>query len=380
MVTSTQPSFRFFDNREKYLLFVNTCNEKQVIAERVAQDARRLRPAQPALSIFDAGMGDATVLTRVMRSMHHRFPTVPHLVVGKEISHEDVRLSLDKMADRFYEHPLTVLVMTNMRYTEARRLYPQSPAHQDGLNWMEVSLKGSSAFEFDQQISDLTPRVQDLWQTVPSERTGNPVYAEPSVLVIYRADHEWPLARVVPRQGCVDHRYDVIIAAQPFRARAPAGPKVRNVLAPLARSLAPGGFMVVIQSTGKDPGMEIVRRIWPDEAPFQTPRETLLRELRAQIGDTEQDLRFLSPMDSRALFRYNLQLPSREESSSIGTSTLLAAWNAVTYVAQVDDDRLRQAMGREEYLDVTSEVLEKYGGLWFTDESFVVSRLSGDRG
>ncbi len=67
-------------------------------------------------------------------------------------------------------------------------------------------------------------------------------------------------------------------------------------------------------------------------------------------------------------------------SSSIGTSSLLAAWNAVTYVAQIDDDRLRQAMGRQEYLDVTSEVLEKYDGLWFTDESFVVSRLSGDDG
>ena len=32
------PPFRFFDNREKYLLFVSTCNEKQIIADRVAMD------------------------------------------------------------------------------------------------------------------------------------------------------------------------------------------------------------------------------------------------------------------------------------------------------------------------------------------------------
>src|SRR4051794_27447278 len=29
-------NFRFFENRQKYLLFVHTCSEKRVIAERVA--------------------------------------------------------------------------------------------------------------------------------------------------------------------------------------------------------------------------------------------------------------------------------------------------------------------------------------------------------
>ena len=37
--------------------------------------------------------------------MHRRFPTTPYLLVGKEISLEDVRLTLEKMSDRFYEHP-----------------------------------------------------------------------------------------------------------------------------------------------------------------------------------------------------------------------------------------------------------------------------------
>ena len=30
--------FRFFDNRQKYLLFVNTCSEKWVIGERIARE------------------------------------------------------------------------------------------------------------------------------------------------------------------------------------------------------------------------------------------------------------------------------------------------------------------------------------------------------
>src|SRR5690606_20246352 len=31
-----QSNFRFFDNRQKYLLFVNTCSEKRVVAARAA--------------------------------------------------------------------------------------------------------------------------------------------------------------------------------------------------------------------------------------------------------------------------------------------------------------------------------------------------------
>ena len=376
MSDSYERSFRFFDNREKYLLFVSTCSEKQVIAKRIALDIRGLQPVAPALRVFDAGMGDATVLTRLMRDLHRQYPTVPFLIVGKEISQEDIRISLEKMADRFYEHPLTVLVLTNMLYSEAPWLRPRSNAMQARLNWVEARLEGSTAFEFDEQIRNLEQHVQDWWKTTQSERTGNPVYLTPSVLVIFRKDHEWPLAPVIPQKGGPHNEYDVIIAAQPFRARLTAKVKVRNVLAPLARCLAPGGCMVVIQSTGKDPGMEIIRGVWPGEDPFRTPRQELLRELSSQLGDSHTDLRYLTYPDSRAQFRYELRLPPSELETNISTSTLLAAWNAATYVAQIEDERLRPAMSQGHYIDVTSQVLNKYRRLWFVDESFNVARVA----
>ena len=124
-------NFRFFDNRQKYLLFVNTCSEKEVVARRVGMELAHIHPEPPAVRVFDAGMGDGTVLTRVMREMHRRFPTLPFYFVGKEISLEDVRLSLDKMADRFFEHPATVLVVTNMYYTEAPWLTPKARHGRD---------------------------------------------------------------------------------------------------------------------------------------------------------------------------------------------------------------------------------------------------------
>ncbi len=376
ITTSNSSSFRFFDNREKYLLFVTTCNEKQVIAERVAMDTMHLEPKQPALRIFDAGMGDASVLTRVMMNLHHRFPTVPMLVVGKEISYEDVRISLEKMPDRLMEHPLTALVVTNMFYSEAPQLMPRLRRNRERLNWMEVALEGSTSYDFHEQIKEIEPQVRGWWKTKISERSGNPIYDAPSALVIYRKDHEWPLTPVIPRwHDGPGREYDLVIAAQPFRARQSAGAKVRNVLAPLARSLASGGLMVVIQSTGKDPGMEIIRRIWPGERPFRTPRVTLLRELQAQMGESRPDLRYVSYVDSRAEFRYFMHLSDSGGAGAIGTSTILAAWNAAVYVAQIEDERLDEVMRDGRYLDVTAQALQKYGGLWFTDESFIVTRV-----
>src|SRR5512140_3172355 len=52
--------FRFFDNRQKYLLFVSTCSEKTEIANRVSLELGNLQPSPPALRIFDAGVGDGT--------------------------------------------------------------------------------------------------------------------------------------------------------------------------------------------------------------------------------------------------------------------------------------------------------------------------------
>ena len=74
--SSQSPPFRFYDNRQKYLAFVNTCNEKQKVADRAAVELREIRPTPPALRLFDAGMGDATVLARLMRSAHASWPSV----------------------------------------------------------------------------------------------------------------------------------------------------------------------------------------------------------------------------------------------------------------------------------------------------------------
>lgn len=58
---------------------------------------------------------------------------------------------------------------------------------------------------------------------------------------------------------------------------------------------------------------------------------------------------------------------SSELEASIGTSTLFAAWNAATYVGQIDEQRLEEAMKSIDYLEINQEILKKFGGLWFSD-------------
>ncbi len=373
-VGKTAHNFRFYDNRQKYLLFVTTCSEKWVIAQRVGMELANLHPRPPAIRVFDAGMGDGTVLSRTMRAMHHRFPTMPFHIVGKEISLEDVRLVLEKMPDRLFEHPATVLVMTNMYYSEAPWLKPSSVTAATSLVWHELSLTGNTAHDFEAQITDLGGFLSEHWHARVGRNSGNPVYEKPVVLVIYREDHKFLLDQVRPRRGFTDAEYDLVIASQPYRARAPLEFKARRVVAPLARALAPGGRLIAIHSHGNDPGLEIIRRVWPGEDPFTTDRHALLRATKAELGSAGRDLNFGAYADARSLFRYDMHTLPSEISETIGTSTLFAAWNAAIYVAQIEDQRLSEAISSGAYIDATKAVLRDHGGLWFWDESYVISR------
>src|SRR5438876_5700111 len=204
-------NFRFYDNRQKYLLFVTTCSEKQVIAQRVGMELANIHPRPPALRVFDAGMGDGTVLARTMRAMHTRFPTMPFYIVGKELSLEDVRLVLEKMPDRLFEHLAMVLVITNMYYTEAPWLKPSSVTAATSLVWHELSLIGNTAHEFEAQIADLQPFLAEHWRARVSRNSGNPVYEKPVVLVNYRDDHKFLLDQVRPRLAFTGAEYDLLI-------------------------------------------------------------------------------------------------------------------------------------------------------------------------
>src|SRR5690606_24970085 len=188
------------------------------------------------------------------------------------------------------------------------------------------------------------------WQTRPSPKTGNPLYARPSVLVIYRADQRFMLENVIPEKGRIPGDYDFVLAAQPWQARVSAEFKVKRILAPLVRSLAPGGRLLGVQSYGDDPGLEIVQAIWPDENPFTVNRHILLKVLKDELGPDGRDFSFNAMSDARSVFRYEMHILPTEIGDHIGSSTLFAAWNAAIYVNQIQDDQIEGALASGLYL------------------------------
>lgn len=134
---------------------MNTCNEKAVVAKRVGLEIPNLQPSPPAMRIFDAGIGDGTVLSHVLRDLHCHYPTMPFYAAAKEVSLEDVRLTLQKMPDRYFQYPAMVMIITNMNYSEAPWFTPKTTAAAGALKWHEVALTGSTSHEFEVQIEAL---------------------------------------------------------------------------------------------------------------------------------------------------------------------------------------------------------------------------------
>lgn len=349
-------------------MFVTATDEKSVVADRIASEIPQLRVTNPGLRIFDAGMGDGSLLTHLMRHAHDQLPYIPWLVVSKEISLEDVRQALARLPDRFLEHPEMVFVVTNQYFDEAPAL-----RFRDGAVWREVALEGDTTRDFLGQIEALYGQLALDWRVTTSPVTGNPLYAQPAVLILYRADRRFLLQSLIPNRVDRERQYDLAIASQAYRARTAVDRKVRTVLVPLARALAPGGRLMVVQARGDDPGLEIIRAVWPEEEPFPYRREAILAEARRQLSD-RVDLEYPLLSDSEAIFRFHLHTMPSEEAEHIGTSSVVAAWNAATYVAQIDDERLALATAAGDYLAATRQVMQRHGRIWWNDEAFLISR------
>ena len=361
---------------------MNTCSEKWVVANKVSQELANLHPRPPAVRLFDAGLGDGTVLTRVMRAMHHRYPTMPFYISGKEISLEDIRLTLEKMPDRFFEHPATVLVLTNMYYSEAPWLTVKSPAAANSLVWNEVALTGNTSHDFEEQITNLQGFLAENWKAGVSAKTGNPIYERPVVLVLYRQDHKFLLDPIIPRRGQTRADFDLVIASQPYRARASAEFKAAQgdrAAGARARHRRPadrdpfGTAAIPARRSCRRCGRAIIRS--PPTATRSCARSSACSGRRRAISTSTP-----MPITARCSATRCTRLPS-ELTGSIGTSTVLAAWNAAIYVSQVEDERLNEVVKDGRYLDSTREVLRKHNGLWFNDEvlrHLAPARVKGD--
>ena len=365
-------NFRFFDNRQKYLLFVTTTNEKNMISDALKPIVQKLKPQYPSLKIFDAGMGDGTLLMNVMRQCHQKMPHIPFLVSTKEISMEDVRLGLEKLPDRFIEHKNTVFVISNLNYTESTSLKSNNLTKQKNMNWKVVKLKGNSSLDFSNQLRKFNRNfLSKIWQIERNPKNGNPTYKEPSVIIIYRKDQEFTLKNIIPNKNTGKNYFDLIIASQPYRSRISAEKKVKFVIEPMIKSLDKNGKLVIVHASGDDPGNKIIKKIWPKEKPFPSLYKSILKCIKMRVDkDLLKNLRF----SKKKKVKYILRALPNEISGGISTSLMFSAWNAAVYVNQMSDEQVIKAEKSKDYLKIVKDIVNKNKGLYFKDELFIVEK------
>ena len=364
-------NFRFYDNRQKYLLFVTTTNEKNQIADAIRPHVNTIKPQKPGVKIFDAGMGDGSLLMNVMRQCHSKNPTIPLLVSTKEISIEDVRLGLEKLPDRFVEHKNTVFVISNLHYAEAANLTSKNLEKQKKMNWNVIKLKGDTSIEFAQQLRNQNKFLEKKWNIEINKKTGNPTYKEPSVMIIYREDQEFNVNELIPTKSNSKNEFDLIIASQPYRSRISAEKKVKYVIEPMIRALKPNGKLLTIHAAGKDPANDIIKKIWPNEKPFPSLGNSIISYLKKNLDKSL--LKKLSFGEKRKI-KCKLRALPNEISGSIATSLIFSAWNASIYVNQMDDEKVMRVEKTKNYEKIVQHIVAKNKGLYFNNEIFVIEK------
>ena len=364
-------NFRFYDNRQKYLLFVTTTNEKNQIADCIRPHVNKIKPTKPGIKIFDAGMGDGSLLMNVMRQCHEAKPNIPLLVSTKEISIEDVRLGLEKVPDRFVEHKNTVFVISNLHYAEAANLRSNNLTKQKKINWNIVKLKGNTSLDFAEQLRSQNSFLEKKWNIEINKKNGNPTYKEPSVMIIYRGDQEFNVNELIPRKNNGVNKFDLIIASQPYRSRISAEKKVKYVLQPMIDALKPKGKLLTIHASGGDPANQIIKKIWPKENPFPSLHTSIIKYIK---NNTDNEILKKLRFSKKQTIKYILRALPNEISGGIATSLIFSAWNAAVYVNQISDEQIMSAERKKYYQKVVKDIVNKNKGLYFNNELFVIEK------
>ncbi len=368
----TAGSFAYHEQRQRLHVFSNTTNEPWVLADRAAEEMADIAPSDDGFRMFYAPMDNGIALTRILRAQTSRNPDKPVLLVMKGRGLEDLRNTMGRLVDRLAEHPNIVFVVTNMRFDEAVDLIKKNDDVPGEIVWRDVALEGSHSYDFQRQVSDLFGTLSKEWLVISGDQ-GQPIYAVPSVTVIYRADAKAKVEPIIPTAGDPALRYNYALFNHPYLHTHTMTYRANYVLGPMAERLAIGGRMSVVQSLGQDPAHEIVTTIWPDQPLPTTSRHEIISAMRKHLG--QRDYSFSGLTDTNALFRFDMHTLPISPDRPLGALSLNSAWNNAVYFAQVREDLAQEAMqAGAEYLDVTRNVIEANGGLWFINETFSITR------
>ena len=60
----------------------------------------------------------------------------------------------------------------------------------------------------------------------------------------------------------------------------------------------------------------------------------------------------------------------------ISTSLIFSAWNNINYVAQIDDEKIKNAELDGKCFEILSKILKNNDGLYFNDEMILIEKIA----
>ncbi len=340
----------FFDSRDKYLSFINSTNEKSKIAFEIANYLKKIKIKGDAFKIFDAGTGDGTIISTLLSAVHDKFPEDPIIVVGKEISIDDINALLSYLGYRFFEHKNLVFCVTNVSYKDV---------HEENFSeckFLKKELIGNSSFSFNQQLMSMSEVIKKNWELKEDSASTTLKPKQKSFLAIYRKDQKISLNHVIPKKlKDIPKLYDFVIASQAFRLRSPYQRTLNLVLLPLLKMLNKNGQLFFIYSSGDDFTKKILNQFFPKISPFQYNNpKAFISHISENIPNFKKKYKVST---SSLLFSFlNISLSSTRKFSPMNS---LGLWNAITYVGQISEDEQKKIAINVKFLDKISNMAKK---------------------
>ena len=362
---------RFFDDRLKYLSFIQNTSEKKAISLRLYPHIAALSQNKSYLRILDAGTGDGTIKSNVIKSFHRYHPYTSLLITGKEISYEDLKNTLEKMPDRFVEHPNLLVTMTNVKFAELGLIENSTKIKNQKVKEFNLILKSDNSFDFHSQITGnkLGNFIKKNWG-IEIDSKSRTSYSNPCIIRVYREDNEKHLKQFI-KTDYKNNNYDLIIASQAYRAASSVEVKVKNVIGPLMRLLNKSGKLLVTHSSGGDSIQKILKLAFKDKEPFPNTAKDIIEYLKNNPIGENNKYSFAKPMNYSFNFK---KAPDQTVTELFGHNTD-AKWANILYVGQIPDKDIQALEKNTRLHNKVKKTIDSSGEIQFKNEIFSIKKI-----
>ena len=357
---------RFYDSRLSYLSFVQNTNEKKIISKKIYPYIEKL-PKKKVTRFLDAGIGDGTITSNIIKKFHDVHPNSLLLITGKEISFEDVFNSLIKFPDRFVEHPKLAITLTNMKFAELGLL---SPTNKNlPIIKKNIVLKGKNAYEFEQQLEKLDNFINKNWG-FDIDDNGRTAYVRPCLINIYREDCKELIEKNIPKTH-MKNEYDFILASQAYRSRSLTKSKIINVIRPLACALKKNGTLIITHSAGNDSVASILNNGFVKADLFPDDGRSILKYINQNKSLNESTYQFSKPKNYSYSFR---KIPS-EIVNQMSSSSLDSKISNLFYIGQLSNDEKNLILDDQKKMNKLKKLILNQDRIIFNNEIFSIKKL-----